>query len=158
MKPLSKPIRNPSDAEKQEAKQILLALMRTPKTRPGLVAAVANKVGRRHVYGWLGDWLRTDVIVQQKGSNCLYYMLPSAVPQIFVKPSIYPTWLDPRFLYQAVERRVYIAGRLLGEKESQNNSEEDEEDGLEQEEAQGQLSDEPLSESKKAVFHIRLNV
>lgn len=94
------------------AEQVLNGLLRTPKTRPGLIAAtVASKISRNFVFGWLTEQVRTGQVIPLKSTNPPMYQLASAGAAEVPCPGEYPQWLDPRVLPPVVSRRVYIAGR-----------------------------------------------
>ena len=104
-------------AQKQHAERVLRSLLRSPKTRPGLIAAVYSKaISRNFVYGFLTEQTRTGkVVVLKTGATDMYQ---NSACIVIEKPteSIYPTWLEPRSLPDAVRRRVYIDGLPVGGK------------------------------------------
>jgi len=92
------------------AERVLLQLLRTPKTRSGLVAAVQMKVSRNFVFGWLTEQCRSGRVVMLKSAATRMYQLSGGV--VIEKPTegLYPPWLEPRALPVAVSRRVFIDG------------------------------------------------
>lgn len=97
---------------REEAEKLLLALLRTPKTRAGLIAAAQTKgVTQNFVYGWLSLAQRDGTVTMLKSVNPVQYQVTSSV--VIEKPaeSLWPTWLEPRSLPDARGRRVFIDGR-----------------------------------------------
>lgn len=105
-------------AQVRQAQNLLRRLLRTPKTREGLIAAVATKsISRRFVFGWLSDQLRTGEVVPLKaGSRVTYQNKGLAINEAPVQ-SEYPSWLDPRALPASLTRQAYIEGKRVGGKD-----------------------------------------
>ena len=99
-------------AKVRQAEKVLLALLRTPKTRSGLIAAVSGaSISRRFVFGWLSERSRTGLVVVLKSAATVTYQL--ATHCITERPfqGQYPTWLDPRALPDTRARQAYLDGR-----------------------------------------------
>lgn len=107
----------PTRAERRAAlEQLLLALLRTPKTRAGLIAAAkAQDEGAtaNFVYGWISDTTRTGVVTMLKSMNPVQYQVTASI--LVEKParSEWPEWLEPRRLPVADRRRVYLDGSAV---------------------------------------------
>jgi hypothetical protein len=96
----------------READKLLRRLLRTPKTRAGLIAAVAShKVSGNFVYGWLSENQRNGTVTVLKSSGRLFqYQISEHVVIETAAPGTYPSWLEPRALPVAAARRVFIDG------------------------------------------------
>jgi hypothetical protein len=102
------------DAKKVAAGRLLTALLRSPKTRPGLIAAVAEHgVTRNFVYGWLSEQIRTGLVTVHKSSKTPLYQMTAAIVVEQPADSQFPAWLEPRVVPNSVDRRVYIDGLLV---------------------------------------------
>lgn len=98
----------------RRAEKTLLALLRTPKTRPGLIAAVTGKgISKRFVFGWLSVKLRDGVVVPLKSSYPLTYQLASTMSTETPSEGVFPSWLEPRVLPISVGRTAYLDGRRV---------------------------------------------
>lgn len=98
----------------RKADSLLSGLLRTPKTRPGLVAAVINTgVGKHFVYGWLADQLRTGKVAALKSSRPVSYQMAALALQEKPTEGKYPTWLEPRFLPVSSTRKTYLDGKAV---------------------------------------------
>ena len=98
----------------RQAEKVLLALLRTPKTRSGLIAAVAGEsISKRFVFGWLSEHSRNGVVVVLKSTTTVSYQL--ATHQIIERPAlgVYPTWLEPRELPDVSARQAYLDGKVV---------------------------------------------
>lgn len=96
----------------RQAEKVLLALLRTPKTRSGLIAAVSGEsISRRFVFGWLSERSRTGLVVVLKSAATVTYQL--ATHCITERPfeGQYPAWLDPRALPETRARQAYLDGK-----------------------------------------------
>jgi hypothetical protein len=92
---------------------VLRALLRSPKTREGLVAAAkAEGVTQRYVWGFISAGVADGSLVVNKLGTHRTYTVDQLVVAGSVMPSIYPAWLDPRTLPTAQSRRV-IAKREM---------------------------------------------
>lgn len=101
-------------AQIREAEKTLRGLLRTPKSRPGLIAAVVKgKISKNYIFGWLAERRRDGTLTVHKGSNALMYQI--AVHGVSETPteSIYPRWLDPRSLPTAASRVVVVDGVVI---------------------------------------------
>jgi hypothetical protein len=105
---------NSKAGQVRAAERILEGLLRTPKTRGGLVAAViTNHISRNFVFGWLSEKSRDGTLTKLKsGSNVMYQIAKHVVVEVPAE-SAYPSWLDPRWLPLAAGRTVYIDGVLI---------------------------------------------
>lgn len=101
-------------AQLRQAEKVLLSLLRTPKTRQGLVAAVKTKtISRHYVFGFLAEGRRTgEIVALQSGRQTTYQVSKPCVEE---KPvaSEYPSWLDPRSLPTSAARAVFVAGVVI---------------------------------------------
>lgn len=99
----------------RQAERILRALLKTPKTRAGLIAAVSVKgvITKHFVFGWLAERRRdgTLVVLKSMGENW-YQVAPDSVQEI-PSLSVYPSWLDPRALPISSGRVVAVDGVVL---------------------------------------------
>lgn len=87
-------------------------LLRTPKTRAGLIAAVASKVSRNYVYGWLSE-RRADgtvTVLKSAGKDPLYQITTCVVIET-ASAGVFPSWMEPRCLPMAQGRDVFVNGR-----------------------------------------------
>ena len=106
----------PSKASQlRKAERILRALLRTPKTRAGLIAAVSvgGVTSKHFVFGWLAERRRDGTLVMLKsmGENW-YQVAPDSVQEV-PSLSVYPSWLDPRTLPVSSGRIVAVDGVVL---------------------------------------------
>lgn len=98
----------------RKADALLSRLLRTPKTRPGLIAAISGTgVSKNFLYGWLTDQVRTGKVAALKSTKPLSYQMASLVIQERPPEGIYPAWLEPRFLPQASSRKAYFDGKAV---------------------------------------------
>lgn len=106
--------RAPTKREKVEAAQrVLDGLLRSPKTRPGLIAAVSDTMSKNFVYGHLAERIRTGkVTVLKTGAEPMYQMTEFIVIEQ-PRESDWPSWLEPRSIPLCVQRHVYIDGQLV---------------------------------------------
>lgn len=106
--------RGPSRKEKVEAAyRILDSLLRSPKTREGLIAAVSDTMTKNFVFGYLAERMRTGMVtVLKTGDRPLYQMTEYVVIEK-PAPSEFPAWLDPRHIPTGMSRHVYIDGKLV---------------------------------------------
>jgi hypothetical protein len=95
----------------RKANALLLGLLRTPKTRAGLIAALSGGLGRNYVYGWLSERVRDGTIVELKTCKPPAYQVATAVIFEQPAPSMYPAWLDPRALPLSERKHNYIDGK-----------------------------------------------
>jgi hypothetical protein len=99
------------------AEAILRGLLRTPKTRGGLVAAVTtNAISRNFVFGWLSDKTRDGTVTTLKSGDSVMYQITKHVIEEVPSISLYPSWLDPRILPMAIKASLYIDGALVTSK------------------------------------------
>lgn len=107
--------RGPTRKERvASATRLLDGLLRSPKSREGLVAAVASHgVSKNFVFGFLAERMRTGVVTPLKAGDTPLYQRTEFV--VIEKPaeSEYPPWLDPRTIPVATHRHVHIDGRLV---------------------------------------------
>lgn len=100
------------------AEKTLRGLLRTPKTRNGLVAAVCKgHISRNFVYGWLAERRRDGTVTTLKSGVTVAYQITAHVVIEVPKESVYPTWLDPRALPMAASRAIHIDGKIVEQKE-----------------------------------------
>ncbi len=101
-------------AQAADAERVLLALLRTPKSRAGLIAAVTGKkISRHFVYGWISNQLAIGAIAQLKSTRPPTYQNSTCIVQEHSVEGYYPSWLEPRALPQSSRRRVFSAGRPI---------------------------------------------
>jgi hypothetical protein len=95
------------------ADKLIRSLLRTPKTRGGLIAAVAGKeISQNFVYGWLSERRRDGTVTVLKGAGQqVMYQISEHVVVEMARPGIFPSWLEPRHLPVADKRCVYIDGQ-----------------------------------------------
>lgn len=101
-------------AQVRQAEKTLLGLLRTPKSRPGLIAAVVKgKISRNYIFGWLAERRRDGTLTVHKSSGAVMYQI--AVHGVSETPieSVYPRWLDPRSLPTAASRVVVVDGIVI---------------------------------------------
>lgn len=99
------------------AEKTLRGLLRTPKTRSGLCAAVTGgRISRNFVYGWLAERGRDGTVTTLKSSTHVMYQIANHLVQELPVQSVYPTWLDPRALPLSSSRAVHIDGILVKNK------------------------------------------
>ena len=120
---------NSRRAQVRQAEKVLCALLRTPKTRSGLIAAVTGKkISRNFVFGWLSQQLSTGVVLMHKSAIPITYQLASSVLEEKASPSEYPTWLEPRVLPVARARHVFSAGRNINDPRTKEQEDEDDDE------------------------------
>ena len=102
-------------AQVRRAEAVLLSLLRTPKTRPGLVAAVSGRdISRNFVFGWLVEQVRNGGVVKLKSAQHVSYQIATTLHTEVAYEGVYPSWLESRALPSMVARRIYIDGRPAG--------------------------------------------
>ncbi len=104
----------PGSRAEQAAKAslVLTRLLRTPKTRNGLVAAVTSKmISRRFVFGWLAAQVRKGNVITFRAGNIITYQIKGVVIVEATRSSEFPSWLEPRGLPVVSERAVFIDGK-----------------------------------------------
>lgn len=112
--------------EKQaKAEKILRALLKTPKTRAGMISAVLEKgfISKHYVFGWLAARRRDGTVVALKSMGERWYQLAPTTAATVVevpKESDYPSWLDPRALPVASGRLLVVDGVVVNIKENSN--------------------------------------
>lgn len=93
------------------ADRLLRSLLRTPKSRAGLIAAAASiGVSRNYVFGWLSEQRRDGTVATLKSGRTDLYQMSVLVVSETPAPGTYPSWLEPRTLPQAAFRHVYVDG------------------------------------------------
>ena len=111
----------------EQAKLILSRLLRNPKSRTGLIAAVRSEyVSRNFVYGWLTEECRTGRVTVLKTGHTLTYQLTSCIPREAPVQSPFPAWLDPRALPLSDVRRVFLDGREVNPDDPQREEDQEE--------------------------------
>jgi hypothetical protein len=106
----------PTRKERRErAETLLLGLLKTPKTRAGLIAAAITNPGitRNFVYGWLSEAGRTGLVAMLKSTNPVQYQRTDCVVAEKPAESGFPPWLEPRVLPNVDRRRVFIDGKAV---------------------------------------------
>lgn len=107
----------PRTVRARQAEALLHGLLRTPKTRPGLVAAVSSHgVTRNFVYGWLAAHRSSGAVAQLKSMRTVMYQMSHHVVQEVPAEGRYPTWMEPRALPMVTHRRVFIDGKPIDER------------------------------------------
>lgn len=105
-------------AELRQTNRMLMALLKTPKTRAGLIAATATTltgtVSKNFIYGWLSEGKRNGTLTVLKTRNSLTYCVATRVVQEVAQGSAFPSWLDPRVLPMSCDRRAYLDGKRVG--------------------------------------------
>lgn len=112
MSPSPKPL---SKAEQtRRADKTLRGLLRTPKSRAGLIASVAGgKISRNYVFGWLAERRRDGTLAVHKSGNKLTFQIVTKVVDEVAEASSYPSWLDPRSLPLSTGRTVVVDGETV---------------------------------------------
>lgn len=103
-------------AQARQAEKVLTRLLKTPKTRAGLVAAVATKsISARFVLGWLSVQLRSGAVLALKSGKTTCYQVAEPDCGIAETPArgLYPPWLDPRVLPATTSSRPHLDGKLV---------------------------------------------
>ena len=103
----------PSVRERRaDAEHMLLALLRTPKTRAGLVAAACTHphVTRNFLQGWLSNACRTGMVTVLRSVNPVQYQATDSIVSEKPAEGIFPSWLEPRVLPVSTGRLVVIDG------------------------------------------------
>lgn len=91
---------------------ILRGLLKTPKTRGGLIAAVkGHGLSKNFVFGFLSEAERSGEVVKLKSREVITYQMATQFRVESPEPSVWPSWLDPRTLPQINGRRVFFGGR-----------------------------------------------
>lgn len=110
---------NSRAAQVRRAEIVLTRLLKTPKTRNGLVAAVTSKkISRNFVFGWLANQVVSGGVIKLKSGMLITYQIKGEV--ILENPALseFPSWLDPRSLPVVSERKVFVDGLLVESKTS----------------------------------------
>ena len=102
----------------QSVDRLLRALLRSPKTRQGLAAALSDRgLSESVVDGWLAQSLAAGVVAKARhdGTDTHLYVLSGREARLPGKDSCLPVWLDPPItLPEYSQRRVYRGGLLEG--------------------------------------------
>lgn len=89
--------------------RLLRGLLRSPKAKPGLIAAVASHgVTEKFVNGWLIASLQSGQVVKHGGGRYVTYQMTA---DVLVAPDLYsefPEWLCPRTLPITTKRLVIL--------------------------------------------------
>ena len=100
----------------QSVDRLLRALLRSPKTRQGLAAALADRgLSESVVDGWLAQSMAAGVVAKARhGETDTYlYVLSGCEARLPRQGSALPAWLDPSItLPEYSQRRVYRGGLL----------------------------------------------
>jgi hypothetical protein len=108
--------RGVSEAHEQGIKT-LTALLRSPKTKAGLVAAVSTlDLPEAFVQGWLAAEIASKKVIKVRLLQAQQEMfaLSSVVADINPQPSEFPSWLEPRHVPEYRGRSLHtfdIAGQ-----------------------------------------------
>ena len=98
----------------RKAEHVLSILLKTPKTREGLIAAVTSeKVSRRFVFGWLTEQVRTGNVSRLKSGDGVSYQIRGTFITEPTRGGNYPAWLEPRALPTVKSGAVFIDGFLV---------------------------------------------
>ena len=101
-------------AQIRAAERMLRGLLKTPKTRAGLIAAVTKGVvSRNYVYGWLAEGSRDGTLTKLRSMGACWYQLTPEVIEEVPLPGIFPGWLDPRSLPASRSRTVVVDGVVI---------------------------------------------
>jgi hypothetical protein len=112
--------------EVAQANNVLRRLLRTPKTRAGLIAAVRNKhISRNFVYGWLTEQTRTGKVAVLKSGEQVLYQGATYVVEERPAAAEFPAWLEPRAVPPSSTRRVFLDGREVDPKNPQREEQEE---------------------------------
>ena len=105
---------SPREAAVRKASRTMSILLKTPKTREGLVAAVASEmVSKRFIFGWLTEQVRTGNVSQFKSARTVLYQIRGTFIKEPVSRSDYPNWLEPRTLPTVRSGTVFVDGVLV---------------------------------------------
>lgn len=95
-----------------QGEAVLRALLRSPKTRDGLIAAVAGKGLSKHfVFGFLSVAVRDGEVVRVRTGKVETFQLAERFSVEEPAPGVWPTWMDPRTLPVVCSRRIFLTGR-----------------------------------------------
>lgn len=101
-------------AQLRAAQRMLRGLLKTPKTRAGLIAAVTTGVvSKNYIYGWLAEGSRDGTLTKLKSMGSSWYQLTPKVIAEVPSASAYPAWLDPRALPSSRNRIVVVDGVVI---------------------------------------------
>ena len=102
----------------QSVDRLLRALLRSPKTRQGLVAALSDRgLSESVVDGWLAQSLAAGLVAKARcgETDTFLYVLSGREARLPGKDTCLPVWLDPPItLPEYSQRRVYRGGLLEG--------------------------------------------
>ena len=102
----------------QGVDRLLRGLLRSPKTRQGLAAALADRgLSESVVDGWLARSLAAGLVAKARcgETDTFLYVLSGREARLPGKGSCLPAWLDPPItLPEYSQRRVYRGGVLEG--------------------------------------------
>lgn len=101
-------------AQIRKAEKVLRALLQTPKSRSGLIAAVSvtNGITRNYVFGWLAARHQDGTVTKIRLDGSVVYQMTQKVVEA-PKESEFPGWMDPRGLPMQSVRRVFIQGKQV---------------------------------------------
>lgn len=114
-------------ADANQARLTLTRLLRTPKSRAGLIAAVkTDKISRNFVYGWLTEQCRTGKVAVLKSGVSVMYQNADSVPVERPEQGFFPSWLEPRSIPLSSSRRMFLDGREVNPDDPQREEQEEE--------------------------------
>ena len=101
-------------SELRRAHKTLMTLLKTPKTRLGLVAAVkSERINRNYVFGFLSEGRRNGTLTTHRSGQFVMWQVAAAIVDEKPVASEYPSWLDPRSLPTSTGRSVVIDGEII---------------------------------------------
>ena len=100
-------------SEIRAADNLLRRLLSTPKTRPGLIAAVtaSSQVSKNFVFGWLSENTRNGTVTVLKSVGRQKYQITVHGVVEVASEGTFPSWMEPRALPVAMSREVFISGQ-----------------------------------------------
>ena len=100
-------------ANNKKATARLTALLKSPKTRAGLIAAVADLgVDEWFVQGWLSSEVTAKRVIKvfMHRDNAEMFVHCTTPTEVVARNSNYPSWLEPSRVPVYGERRLYSLG------------------------------------------------
>lgn len=95
----------------RHANTVLMRLLRTPKTRRGLIAAVSDQgMSSKFVEGWLVERCRSGTVTQLKSQNprAPFFQLSKYLASETPAEGQFPSWLEPRGLPPTIGKTTYV--------------------------------------------------
>lgn len=97
---------------------LLVGLLRSPKTKAGLMAAAESRgITKNFVHGWLSEAVASGRVLPLKSHHPVAYQCASFVVHERPAGGEFPVWLEPRSLPTSLGTQTYVDGKLVRKQE-----------------------------------------